>query len=98
MIEQRDPCAQGQMSQGRAVENCLALERLASLRRGGRRRPPLHKRKPPLSERGPGFLIGLEEDLQTQLHVESFSGPDAGGAVEVADGVSDRAAAGTCGA
>src|SRR5271169_2480663 len=37
----------------------------------------------------------LEKDLQPQLQVEGFTGPDAGGSVEVADGVVDDATAGT---
>jgi len=39
----------------------------------------------------------LEQDLQPKLHVEGFTGADAGGSVEVADGVSDRAATRICG-
>jgi len=58
---------------------------------------PYTSKKPPLNA-GAGFLNGLEENLQTQLHVEGFSGSDAGGSVEVANGVSDRAAARICGA
>jgi len=77
----------------------MALERRASLRRSGRRRPPLHTTKAPALESGGHNIVwDLEENLQAQLHVESFSGTDAGGAVEVADGVGDRSAARTCGA
>ena len=70
----------------------LVATRLASLRRGGRRRQPLHKQKPPLNA-GALFLTGLEENFQAQLHVEGFAGSDAGGSVEVANGVGDCAAA-----
>jgi len=97
MIEQVGGCAQGQMSQW-AVDFWRVLARLASLRRGGRKRPPHTRAKSPRSESG-GYNIvwDLEENLQTQLHVEGFTGADAGGSVEVADGVVDYAAAWTCG-
>ncbi len=73
------------------MENCLALERRTKAS------APTQTKAPALKA-GAGALIGLEENLQAQLHVESFTGPDAGGAVEVADGVVDDAAAWTCSA
>ena len=72
--------------------------RHASLRFGGADegvRP--YTSKSPRSGAGARVLVGLEENLQTQLHVEGFSGSDAGGSVEVTDCVRDRAAARTCG-
>lgn len=99
IIQQIDGCAQGQMSQGWVVENCLALERLASLRRGGRKASaPTQTKAPALESGGHNIVWDLEENLQAQLHVEGFSGPDAGGAVEVANRVRDFATARTCGA
>ena len=59
---------------------------------------PTQERSPCRERQGQGGLIGLEENLQTQLHVEGFSGSDAGGSVKVADGVGDRATTRTCGA
>jgi hypothetical protein len=35
-------------------------------------------------------LATLEDDLGCELHVEGFTGADARGAVEVADGVADE--------
>src|SRR4029077_12011288 len=53
-----------------------------------------HTNKSPRSQSGgQEFLFELEESLQAQLHVESFSGPDDGGSIEVADSVGDDAAA-----
>jgi len=73
----------------------------ASLRFGGADesvRPHTHEQKAPALESGGHNIVwGLEENLQTQLHVEGFTGADAGGSVEVADGVIDDAAAWTCG-
>src|SRR5437879_3722565 len=93
MIEQRDPCAQGQMSQGWAVENWLAPERLASLRRGGRRRPPLHKRAPAAGGRGVNAISRLKSDLRGKHRGVSFAGAKAGSAVPIADRVGDLAGA-----
>ena len=59
---------------------------------------PTQTKAPALESGGHNIVWDLEENLQAQLHVESFSGPDAGGAVEVADRVRDFATARTCGA
>ena len=87
------------MSHGGAVENCLAARtpRFASAGRA-KASAPTQTKAPTLESGGYNIVWDLEEYLQAQLHVESFSGPDAGGSVEIADGVGDRSAAWTCGA
>src|ERR1700738_3297200 len=52
------------------------------------------KTKPlPRTAGAKGYQVGLENDLQTQLHVEGFSGTDTRSAIEVADSVRNHAAA-----
>src|SRR5258708_29548546 len=61
--------------------------------------PPGAKTKPlPRTAGAEGYQVELEEDLQAQLHIESFAGADTRGTVEVANGVGDDAASGSSGA